>query len=210
MSPFSDVENSFSTDADGTVNKGERDDDENEEAIAKRETCFVRCMRLLVLAVMVSATAGVGYAVYWYLNKSEAGTFERDFQADSAKVMASIGTNMDLTLTALDSFVVTMLSFARATNASWPFVTFPNFEVRASKIRALSKAVYLSNYVRVSGEQREDWEAYADENNAWLNESFDVQKTDKNFHGPIIEDFYVLPCKCRKPVSYLSLKLLDD
>jgi hypothetical protein len=166
--------------------------DEKEQVIGKQETRFVQAMRLLVLFVLAGATAGAGYSVYWFLDSSEMDDFTEDFAADAGKVMASIGQNLDRTLTALDSFAVTAISYAKDTNSTWPRVTIPDFEVRAAKIRALSKAVYLTNYILVDRDEREEWETYAEQNQGWVDESIAIQKTDNNYYGPFIDDYYTV------------------
>ncbi len=187
--------NSFSSGTNNGAGDKTNNDENQEEIIGKKETRFVQYMRLLVLIVLAGSMAGAGYAVYWFLDNSETDDFKEDFAADASKVMASIGQNLDRTLTALDSFSVTTVSYAKDTNSTWPRVTIPDFEVRAAKIRALSKAVYLTIYMLIERDQRDEWEAYADLNNGWVDESIAVQKTDKNYHGPFIEDHYIVPCK---------------
>jgi hypothetical protein len=188
---FSVGTNNDDGDGDKTAN------DEQEQVIGKQETRFVQAMRLLVLFVLAGATAGAGYSVYWFLDTSETDDFREDFVADAGKVMASIGQNLDRTLTALDSFVVTMVSYAKDTNSTWPQVTIPDFEVRASKIRALSKGVYLNNYMLIDREEREEWENYAEQNGGWVEESIAIQKTDSNYYGPFIDDYYIVRGKCQ-------------
>lgn len=168
------------------------EEEETREAIAKRETSFVRCMRLLVLSVLVSSTILVAFAVFFFLRSAEQRHFDEAFNYDANKVLDAIGGGIDLTLTAVDSLVVTMVSFARFSNSTWPFVTVPDFELRAAKTRILSKSVIISQYLVVEKHQRTDWEAYAAENNAWVNESISMQEKDSNFHGPIVRDFYVV------------------
>jgi hypothetical protein len=67
----------------------------------------------------------VGYFVYTYVSGSEQAEFEDDFHADAFKVFESIGKSMDVTIGAVDALVVSMVSFARYSNSSWPFVTLP-------------------------------------------------------------------------------------
>jgi hypothetical protein len=57
--------------------------------------------------------------------------------------------------------------------------------VRSSKIRALSKAVYLNIYPFVSEENREAWENYTSTHNSWVDESMRIQEKDyQTYHGP--------------------------
>jgi len=165
----SDPEKAFSSCSDEqswTAGPHAEDNHEKEDSIAKRETRFVRWMRFFVMTVLIGSTISVAYAVYAYTVGNEQQQFEQDFKANAHKVLSGMGDSFDLTLTAVDSMVVTMVSFARYTNASWPFVTIPNFETRSAKIRTLSKATVIFLYLRVSRDQRKEWEAYATANNA--------------------------------------------
>eukprot|EP00977_Amphora_coffeiformis_P014429 scaffold4042_cov165-Amphora_coffeaeformis.AAC.9 len=161
-------------------------------AIAMRETGFVRKMRLLVIAVLAAATSLAGLGVFYLTYTTEKTKFEDDFQANADKVMSALSESVDTTFTAMDSLAVTIVSYATLTNSTWPYVTLPDFEVRSAKIRALSKVVVLNLYMRVPGEQRTSWEAYAMENNFWVNESMAVQERSDRYYGPIIYDWYAV------------------
>jgi NAD/NADP transhydrogenase beta subunit len=94
-------------------------------AIAKRETAVVNWFRLALLVVLAASIAGVGYGVFTYINTAEQQEFEEQFHADANKVFESMGNSLDVTIGAVDAFVVSIISFARYTNATWPFVTIP-------------------------------------------------------------------------------------
>ncbi len=72
------------------------------------------------------STVGVAVTVYRYVSTAEHTSFEGHFQDDSDKVLEAIGSTLELTLGSVDNFLVGMVSFARYTNATWPFVTVPD------------------------------------------------------------------------------------
>lgn len=175
----------------GEAHDGEKaNNSKDEDVIAKRETRFVRCMELLVLAVLVGAAIGAGLGLYGYTSGAEQTAFEEDFNADASKILASLGKHIDLTLTALDSYASTVVSHAHDRNMTWPFVTIPDNEIRAAKIRTLTKSTYLTHYMLVTREQRADWENFTATHSGWVNQSNFVQANDNNYHGPIIWDYY--------------------
>jgi hypothetical protein len=90
-----------------------------------------------------------------------------------------IGTYLERTLGVLDAVQSNLVAAARETNQTWPFVTIKDFAVRASKIRLLTDIAYISVNPLVTKEQRLQWEAYAVENQGWVNESMNVQATDE-------------------------------
>jgi H+/Cl- antiporter ClcA len=101
------------------------DHNKNEQfTIAKAETKAVSWFRLAFFAFLGALMAIVGYFVYTYVSESEQAEFEDDFHADAFKVFESIGKSLDVTIGAVDAFVVSMVSFARYSNSSWPFVTY--------------------------------------------------------------------------------------
>jgi hypothetical protein len=110
-----------------TANVSGNGNGENDDylAIAKRETAVVNWFRLALLVVLAASIAGVGYGVFTYINTSEHQEFEDQFDADAFKVFESIGKSLDVTIGAVDALVVSMVSFARYSNSSWPFVTLP-------------------------------------------------------------------------------------
>lgn len=131
---------------------------EQAEAFAKRETCVVAGLRLVVLTVLVVSTVFLAMVVHSYLDNEEQEEFKESFESDANKVLRSIGITLDQTLGAVDAMGVSMLSFAAYTNQTWPFVTIPDFEMRAAKARRSAKASVVSIYQVVSHENRAAWE----------------------------------------------------
>lgn len=149
----------------------------------------VNCSRALILSVLACCTFGVAFGVFHYVSQAEERAFEDQFNEDSLKVLESIGTTLDFTLGAVDSFVVNEVSYAQSLNWTWPFVTFPDFAVSASKLRSLSKAVVVSQYPLVLESERAQWEAYSVEHEEWVNKGLETQKNDATFEGENVEEW---------------------
>ena len=145
-------------------------------AIAAEENKYVKRLRLMVITMMLASTIGVAFAVFRYVTHTEQKSFESSFDDDSDKVLESIGSALDQTLGAVDNYLTGLVSFARYTNATWPFVTLPDYAVRMAKLRSLSKAILVTQYHYVTGDERADWEAYSVENDAWVEAGIDNQK----------------------------------
>jgi flagellar basal body-associated protein FliL len=141
---------------------------EKHEAIATAETNAVFRLKIVVISFLVASAIGVALAVYYFTSNAEENEFEEKFQDHAAKVLEALGSSVALTLGAVDNYVVTLVSFARYTNETWPYVTMPDYGVRAAKIRSLSKAVVVSQYHFVTTEQRTTWENYTSQNSAWV------------------------------------------
>lgn len=147
------------------------------------------CLRFLVLAVLVASTVLLALIVHRYLSNTEEEEFESEFQSDATKVFRSIGITLDQTLGAVDAMEVSMVSLAKTTNQSWPFVTIPDFAVRTAKTLRLAKGAYFGIYQIVRREERARWEAYTANHNAWVNESIKLQEADPKYDGPIIYEY---------------------
>jgi hypothetical protein len=156
---------------------------DKKEGIAKNETKTVFRLKLTVILVLIVAAVLAAVLIYRYTAGTEESQFKDQFANDASKVLAAAGSSLDRTLGALDSLAVTLVSSARALNQSWPFVTLPDFAVRASKILPLSDAVYISVNPLVTTKTRKDWEAYSLQNNYWVNETMAVQATFKGYYG---------------------------
>ena len=163
--------------------------EEQQEVIAKQETRVVLWIRVVVCAVLVVTTLAVAYLVHRYIETSQQQDFETSFDDNAVKVFEAIGNALDVSLGAVDAFALGLVSFARYANKTWPFVALPDFGVRSAKLRALSKSVHLGFYPIVATEQLREWEAFAAANNAWVNETIQVQAHDETFPGDIIYDW---------------------
>jgi flagellar basal body-associated protein FliL len=142
--------------------------DKEEAKIAAAETRAVFRLKIFVISFLVASAIGVALVVYYFTSNAEESDFEEKFQDNAGKVLEALGSSLDLTLGAVDNYVVTLVSFARFTNATWPYVTVPDYGIRAAKIRSLSKAVLISQYHFVTTEQRTTWENYTSQNSAWV------------------------------------------
>ena len=146
----------------GPVNRCEIDDDDLEdlrdvtsdvhkekaEAIAKRESNIVFGMRLVVFIVLIASTTALAIRVHKYLDNVERDEFREEFDSAATKVFQSMGTSIDLTLGAIDALAVSFISFARATNQTWPFVTMDDFALpRHSDLQSLSTCRCITLYL---------------------------------------------------------------
>lgn len=171
---------------DGAVVDRKEQEDEIAGARIRRAVTF---SRVLLLSVLALSTVGVAFGVYLYTSNSEDRSFEDQFDEDAQKILESIGTSLDFMLGALDSFVVNEVSYAEALNWTWPFVTFPDFAVGASKLRSLSKAVVVSQYPVVLESERFAWEKYSMTHEGWVDKGLHIQKNDETFQGTNVDEW---------------------
>jgi len=67
---------------------------------------------------------------------------------------------------------------------SWPFVTIPDFDVRAGKVKEAANGFIINTYAYVLDEQREEWENYTSTHNQWVEEAIQIQAEDPSYTGP--------------------------
>jgi hypothetical protein len=154
------------------------------DTIAQEETVVVFRLKMVVLLVLIVSAVGVAFTVHFYLRRSELAAFHEQYKVDSKKILQTAGSTIESVFGAFDTVAVSLVSHARASNQTWPFVTLPDFAVRMSKTVHLSRTINMNFLPLVTPDQRKDWEAYAIRNDDWVNETVDVQRGFKNYYGP--------------------------
>ena len=89
----------------------------------------------------------------------------------------------------MDSLSVTMVSYARDQNETWPFVTLPDFGPRMAKLLPQTDAMLVAIVPIVKPYQRKRWETYSIQNDEWVNQSMRIQETWNGYYGPINYDW---------------------
>lgn len=146
-------------------------------AIAKAENQAVFRIRLAVAFFLTLCTIGVAILVYLHTKNQEEEELENALYEFSTKIFGSLGTTTDQALAGIDAFIVSAVSFARASNATWPFVTIPNVGTRLSKLLSVTGASVVSIAIHVPLEQAEEWNNYSASNGqAWVEESLSYRK----------------------------------
>ena len=157
--------------------------------IAHKESQEVRRYKIIVLVMMFGMCAFVAACVYCYIMRSERKHFEDHFKESASIVLEGVGNSIARTLTPLDSLAVSLVSYARATNNSWPYVTYPDYALRLSKLMPFTDAMLIEYMPLVQPEQKTTWELYCSEHNQWVNESIKLQDSWDKYTGPIIYDW---------------------
>jgi Adenylate and Guanylate cyclase catalytic domain len=186
-SSVANTDGAHSTSVDTGTSPSDRDgkavSDDSSLTIAKKETRAVNTWRCVMMAVLVLCAVGVAVVTYLYVSNSEEVEFEAKFEDGSTKVFESLGSSLDAKLGAIDAFVVALVSHARNTNKTWPFVWLPDHAVRVSKIRSLSRALALERYHYVDDDQKQEWESFTQTHNGWVQEAIEVGRFDTSFSG---------------------------
>lgn len=129
----------------------------------------------LVAAILVSSTCVLGYFTYTYTNGEQEQDFKSQFDNYAEEIVDQSLTNVINTCLLMASFSKTVTSLALFANGTWPMLSLPHFETRASDFLLISKAKQVGLAPLVSDENREDWEKYTVANQDWIQEGLDFQ-----------------------------------
>jgi hypothetical protein len=157
--------------------------------ISKKATKNVFHLKILVIAILIVSASVLAACAYSFIKRSETKQFESKYGYDAHKVFEAIGSSLDKTLGLMDSLAVTLVSYAKDKNDKWPFVTLPDFGPRMAKLLPQTNAFTVTILPIVKPSQREQWEAYSIQNDAWVNQSISIQETWDGYYGPIVYDW---------------------
>ena len=133
---------------------------EERKTLAKNETRAVSALRVFVLFVLFLTAVLVSLAVFYYTRDVEEDEFDARFKSIADSVMNSFHDAVERKLGAMDTVSTTLTSYALSTGAKFPFVTFPDFDVRMASTRIQADGIYLMWMPIVTDEQREEWVNY--------------------------------------------------
>lgn len=149
---------------------------DEEDEVALRQTKNLRHFRLLFTIALLIVALGLALGIYFLTRNQEEEAFSATFEDRATKVIDTVHIRVEQKTGALESFSVSLTSYATFNNLTWPFVTVPDYEVKAASVRSLAKSVSLMFYPHVDAEDREAWEAYSGENQAWVQKGRDFQQ----------------------------------
>lgn len=163
---------------------------EEEVGIAKAENKAVFRSRLLMVTFLAICTVTVAILVYRDTSNGENEQLKTDFEDLSSKTIESLGSRLEASVGAIDAFVVSIVSYAKTTGMEWPYVTTPDFGVRASKVLAVANSIVLMQIQLVPAEQEEEWNAYSlREGPAWIDANIATQNEDPGYHGIDVDSY---------------------
>jgi hypothetical protein len=90
----------------------------------------------------------------------------------------------------MDSCSSTITSFALSTDAQWPYVTIPHFEVRGEKFFNVSSARLLAFAPVVHDKDVDAWNRYSVQEQGWIAESYRLRGDTQRNPNPIHDQVY--------------------
>ncbi len=86
------------------------------------------------------------------------------------QVTKGVQTNTESHLSSIDNFAIAITSDSKTVNASWPFVTFPDFDILGASVRHLANASYIMMFPIVTRDKKATWGQYSAANAVWLSQ----------------------------------------
>jgi hypothetical protein len=140
---------------------------------------WVSCFRGMVILVLLTATTLLVILSYRVDKVDQNENFERRFHDLAVDVMEVTRENTEHSLHALESLSTTMTNWAIGTNATWPFVTFPEFETQVAQVMKESHPSIVAMVPLVAQDQRTQWEGYTHWNQGWVQQGLMYQKEEQ-------------------------------
>ena len=158
----------------GTTTSGSRASGEDnlqaiKDRLSKNETKAVFRLRVLVVFVLLCASAAISVVVYKITRDAQINVFHIQYEGAADKVIQSFA-DIVKKMGAISGLSLAACSHSTDNESSWPLVTLSNFQERAGNARALSGALFVSINPLVEDRQRALWEQYVLENNTneWM------------------------------------------
>jgi hypothetical protein len=147
------------------------------DSMAKKDTTAACQLRVLVILLFIFMSIFVPVIIFLTTRNNEQESFESEFEALATKVVDSFEFNVARKLGAIDSLDISITSYAVGTNATFPFVTLPDFDLRAANTLALADTFSVIFVPLVTQANRLKWENYTVQNEEWLTKAINRQTT---------------------------------
>ena len=131
------------------------------ESLARKETRVVNVLRVAVLFALVSTAALISAVVYRYTKSEEHENFVTNFEQSATQVVESFHGVVERNMAAIATLSTSITSYAKNTNASFPFVTVPDFELLGADLRVTSSSHLVYFCPKITNANRLQWEEYA-------------------------------------------------
>lgn len=164
----SDIDSSFHGSAAHNRNSATPD-------IAEKEARQVFWSKVLVGLVLVASTSLLGYFTFQFVRHEEQNEFKNQFLDYADEIVDQSKNNAISSLAVLESLSKTVTSLAMFANESWPLISLPHFEIRASDYLDISGAQQIAFAPIVQEEEREPWEAYTTAHQDWIQDGLDLE-----------------------------------
>ena len=157
---------------------GEDDEQEEEqqEVLAKKETRTVRCLKFLVIWILLSCGAAIAACVYVYTSNEEESTFHYSFHDYAQQIIDTVDMYAQNKLEALGALALLIQAHAINMQQRWPLVTVPFFEEHVQGTKSLTDCYGIFLCPIVNESMRHEYVNYTLNHRSWINASYAAQR----------------------------------
>ena len=137
-----------------------------------RETRIVYGLRIMVFLLLSATTVLVSIGVGVFTRRDEQDDFASQFYGYAGRIVDNFDKSLGRRLAAFDTAAVAYTSHSMSTGSKFPNVTLPHMEIRGANTRVSAETLFYYWLPLVTDETRLGWEAYAAENEKWLDDAF--------------------------------------
>ncbi|KAG7363181.1 hypothetical protein IV203_026541 [Nitzschia inconspicua] len=140
------------------------------ESLGHGETAAVDRSKCMVYLALLGAAVAVSTVTYLLLSKEEQNTMKIEFEAHSRGILGQATANSVHMFEDMFAISKAITSHALDNGMTWPNVTIPHFDVRATAMFSTLEMVGFAPFVSL--ENKEGWEAYSKENQGWIRQDY--------------------------------------
>jgi hypothetical protein len=152
--------------------KGRNTSAASSHAFVNKGRTAQRGLRILVILVFLVGIVLVPYFVFQGTSDGETQNFETKYEGLALKVVTSVDDSLRKKFNAIDSINVAVTSYATRSQAIWPQVTVPDFDIKVANILALANSLSIMLLPIVRDAERSAYEQYTQNNLRWLKTAF--------------------------------------
>jgi hypothetical protein len=142
-----------------------------ESVTARKDTRIAARLRILVALLFLTMGIVFPIIIFKTTRSNEVEAFEASFDGLAIKLTSSMESSLSRKFGALESLRVAISSHAQTSNTSWPYITVPDYDLRAENAIALGGLLSVSLHPLVKVNEKLTWEDYSVSNIAWLEQS---------------------------------------
>jgi len=141
---------------------GQQTEGENEaEVLILKETKWISALKYIVVITLFSFGSMATFMTLRYSRRQEEARFEEEFMEDAHRMIECLTRRMARRLWLASSLSISLTSYAKASHASWPFVSLPDFDMRAFAALHITNSSSVVFAPLVRNESRWMWESFA-------------------------------------------------
>jgi hypothetical protein len=162
---------STQNEGDDEMNPTQKDQVKEVQDMAKKETNNMRFWKVVVCITILATATIVSSGTWIFLRREEDDSFKDSYASFANTIRNSVRVHKRDLYSTMRSCSDSITGAAIATNAEFPFVTVPTFEIFGRSVRQQSGAELIVFTPKVEADELTRWEEYAIAKEGWYEDS---------------------------------------